>query len=134
MQSCCTYIGAWMHYCTAARFADFSIFMCRLRKYGHMSIFTIKKRDKMTTLPPPKIKKSSEDSLEKQVYQVVENLSDYIPIANDRNRLGFNLYKYMKGEGDKPEILVKTSKIKIKGINTEELAGRIKSELEKIKK
>jgi hypothetical protein len=93
-----------------------------------------KNRDKMTTLPPPKTKKFPEDSLEKQVYQVVENLSDYVPVVNDRNRLGFNLYKYMKGEGDKPEIIVKTSKIKVKGINLEELAGKIKSELEKIKK
>jgi len=88
----------------------------------------------MTTLPPPKTKKFPEESLEKQVYQIVENLSDYVPVTNDRNRLGFNLYKYMKGEGDKPEIIVKTSKIKVKGISLEELAGKIKSELEKIKK
>jgi hypothetical protein len=88
----------------------------------------------MTTLPPPKTKKFPEDSLEKQVYQVVENLSDFVPVVNDRNRLGFNLYKYMKGEGDKPEIIVKTSKIKVKGISLEELAGKIKSELERIKK
>ena len=88
----------------------------------------------MSTLPPPKTKKFPEDSLEKQVYQIVESLNDYIPVTNDRNRLGFNLYKYMKGEGDSPEILVKTSKIKVKGISLEELAGKIKSELEKIKK
>ena len=87
----------------------------------------------MSTLPSPKTKKFPENSLEKQVYQIVESLSDYIPITNDRNRLGFNLYKYMKGEGDSPEILVKTSKIKVKGISLEELAGRIKNELEKIK-
>ena len=88
----------------------------------------------MSTLPPPKTEKFPEGSLEKQVYQIVESLSDYIPVTNDRNRLGFNLYKYMKGEGDSPEILVKTSKIKVKGISLEELAGKIKSELEKIKK
>jgi hypothetical protein len=88
----------------------------------------------MTTLPPPKTKNFPEDSLEKQVYQVVENLSDYIPVMNDRNRLGFGLYKYMKGEGDKPEILVKTSKIKIKGIELAELTARINSDLKKIKK
>jgi hypothetical protein len=87
----------------------------------------------MTTLPPPKTEKFPEDSLEKQVYKIVEGLSDYIPITNDRNRLGFNLYKYMKGEGDKPEIILKNSKIKIKGINLDGLEGKIKIELEKIK-
>ena len=88
----------------------------------------------MSTLPPPKTKKFPEDSLEKRVYQIVEGLSEYVPIMNDRNRLGFNLYKYMQGEGDSPDILVKTSKIKVKGISLEELAEKIKNELEKIKR
>jgi hypothetical protein len=57
-----------------------------------------------------------------------------IPIVNDRNRLGFNLYKYMKGEGDKPEILVKSTKIKIIGITKEELARKLSEALTKIEK
>ncbi len=86
----------------------------------------------MTTLTPPSTNKFPDDSLESKVYNVVEKFNDYIPIVNDRNRLGFNLYKYMKGEGDSPEILVKTSKLKIEGISPEELAKKIKEELEKI--
>ncbi|MFO7447580.1 MAG: hypothetical protein R6W90_14510 [Ignavibacteriaceae bacterium] len=88
----------------------------------------------MGTLPPPATQNFPEDSLEKQVYSIVENLSEYIPILNDRNRLGFSLYKYVKGEGDHPNILVKATKIKIEGVSPEELAAKITTEIEKIKK
>jgi len=87
----------------------------------------------MSTLPPPSVKKSSEDSLESKVYTIVEGLKDYIPVMNDRNRLGFGLYKYMKGEGDKPEILVKTSKLNVKNISLDELAQKINSALSGLK-
>ncbi len=87
----------------------------------------------MTTLPPPSTKNFPEDSLEKKVYNIVESLSEYLPILNDRNRLGFSLYKYLKGEGDNPEILVKSTKIKVTGITEEELANKIKNEISKIK-
>ncbi|OGV23446.1 MAG: hypothetical protein A3J84_04565, partial [Ignavibacteria bacterium RIFOXYA2_FULL_37_17] len=79
------------------------------------------------------VKKSSEDSLESKVYTIVEGLKDYIPVMNDRNRLGFGLYKYMKGEGDKPEILVKTSKLNVKNISLDELAQKINSALSGLK-
>lgn len=87
----------------------------------------------MGTLPPPKTKKFPDDSLEKQVYNIVEQYHEYIPIMNDRNRLGFSLYKYVKGEGDDPTTLIKSTKIKIEGIKEEELAGKISSEIEKLK-
>ena len=87
----------------------------------------------MTTLPPPSTKNFPEDSLEKKVYNIVESLSEFLPILNDRNRLGFSLYKYLKGEGDSPEILVKSSKIKVTGITEDELASKINSEISKIK-
>ena len=87
----------------------------------------------MSTLPPPSVKKSSGDSLESKVYTIVESLKDYIPVMNDRNRLGFGLYKFMKGEGDKPEILVKTSKLNVTGITLDELAKKIDAELSKLK-
>lgn len=87
----------------------------------------------MSTLPPPSIEPSPEDSLESKAYEIVEKLSQYIPIPNDRNRLGFNLYKYLKGEGDNPEIVVQNAKLKIEGITSPELADKIKAELEKIK-
>ncbi len=87
----------------------------------------------MSTLPPPSVKKSSDDSLESKVYTIVESLKDYIPVMNDRNRLGFGLYKYMKGEGDKPEILVKTSKLNVQNISLDELAEKINVALSKLK-
>jgi hypothetical protein len=87
----------------------------------------------MTSLTPPEVKKSPEDSLEKKVYNVVEGLNEYLPIVNDRNRLGFALYKYVMGEGDNPVTTVKAAKVKIQGISLEELAKKITLELEKIK-
>jgi hypothetical protein len=87
----------------------------------------------MSTLPPPSVKKSSDDSLESKVYTLVESLKDYIPVMNDRNRLGFGLYKYLKGDGDKPEILVKTSKLNVKDISLDKLAEKINAELSKLK-
>ncbi|MHB8580176.1 MAG: hypothetical protein ACYDA4_09995 [Ignavibacteriaceae bacterium] len=87
----------------------------------------------MTSLPPPPTKNFSDDSLEKKVYNIVENLSEYIPIMNDRNRLGFSLYKFMIGEGDRPEILVKSSKIHVVGISLEDLAAKISDEIKNLK-
>jgi hypothetical protein len=88
----------------------------------------------MTTLPPPATRYFPGNSLEKQCYNIAEMFIENIPIVNDRNRLGFNLYKYMKGEGDKPEILVKSTKIKIIGITKEELARKLSEALTKIEK
>jgi hypothetical protein len=87
----------------------------------------------MTSIPSPEVKKSPDDSIEKKVYDVVEGLSEYLPIVNDRNRLGFALYKYVMGEGDNPVITVKTAKVKIQGIGLEELADKIAVDIEKIK-
>ena len=87
----------------------------------------------MTTLPPPATKVFPESSIEKKCYNIVEMFKENIPIMNDRNRLGYNLYKFMTGEGDSPEILVKSTKIKIGGMTKEELAKRLTEELGKIK-
>lgn len=88
----------------------------------------------MTTLPPPAVKKFPESSLEKQCYNITEMFKENIPIMNDRNRLGYCLYKYMTGEGDAPEVLVSSTKIKIEGIAKPELAKKLADELTKIKK
>lgn len=88
----------------------------------------------MTTLPPPATKQFPEDSIEKKVYEIVESFSKHLPIMNDRNRLAFSLYKYVKGEGDHPAILVNSTKVKIEGITAEELASKLAAEIEKIKK
>jgi hypothetical protein len=85
----------------------------------------------MTTLPPPKTNFFPEDSLEKKCYNIAESFSEYIPVMNDRNRLGYNLYKFMKGEGDAPEIIVKNAKLKIEGITHDELAKKISEALNK---
>jgi len=88
----------------------------------------------MTSLPPPKVSYFPDSSLEKQCYNIAEKYVENIPIMNDRNRLGYNLYKYMSGEGDAPEILVHSTKIKIVGITAKELAGKISTDLAEIKK
>jgi hypothetical protein len=87
----------------------------------------------MSTLPPPKVKKAPEDSLESKVYTMVETFKEYIPTPNDRNRLSYCLFKYLNGEGDAPKILLKTSKINYEGISKEELAKKLDEELNKIK-
>ena len=87
----------------------------------------------MSTLPPPSVNPAPENSLEKKVYDLVENLKEFLPVANDRNRLGFNLYKYMKGEGDEPETMLLNAKAKIEGISQKELAKKMQAELDKIK-
>ena len=87
----------------------------------------------MTTLPPSNVREFPEDSLEKKVYKIADSFEQYIPITNDRNRLGYNLYKFMTGEGDAPEIIVRNAKLNIQNISFEELAKKITQELEKIK-
>lgn len=87
----------------------------------------------MTTLPPPATNNFPDNSLEKQVYNIVEKYAENIPIPNDRNRLGFNLYRFMTGEGDPPEVCVKTSKLKLEGLTEKELAAKLSEELKKIK-
>jgi hypothetical protein len=86
----------------------------------------------MSTLPPPKTREFSESSMEKKAYNLVKQFAEYLPIANDRNRLGFGLYKYLEGEGDPPMVLLKSSKLNIEGITLDELAKKLSSELEKL--
>ena len=87
----------------------------------------------MTSLPPPKTNNFPDDSLEKQVYNIVDKYSENIPVPNDRNRLGFNLYRFMTGEGDPPEVCIKAAKIKVEGLTEKELAAKLSEELNKIK-
>ena len=87
----------------------------------------------MATLPPPATKQFPDESLEKKVYKVVNKFREFIPIENDRNRLGFSLYKYVIGEGDEPSILIKSTKVKVEGISLQELAKNITVEIDKIK-
>ena len=86
----------------------------------------------MTTLPPPSTNEFPEGSLEKKAYNIVEKYSEHIPIMNDRNRLGFNLYRYLTGEGDPPQVSVKSSKLKLVGITEKELAEKLSKDLKEI--
>ncbi|MDR3668060.1 MAG: hypothetical protein P4L35_14560 [Ignavibacteriaceae bacterium] len=87
----------------------------------------------MGTLPPPATKHFPDDSTEKKVYKVVDKFREYLPIENDRNRLGFALFKYITGEGDEPGITLKSTKVKIEGISTQELANKLTIEINIIK-
>lgn len=88
----------------------------------------------MTTLPPPGVKEFPADSLEKKIYGIVESFAEFMPVQNDRYRLGYCLFKYMNGEGDEPKIALKSAKIKVEGITVTELAEKINSELNKIER
>lgn len=87
----------------------------------------------MTTLAAPLTKKYPDNSLEKKSYDIADRFKDNLPIMNDRNRLGFNIYRYLKGEGDTPEVIVKTARFTLNGITKEELAKKLNEEIEKVK-
>jgi len=87
----------------------------------------------MGTLPPPATKSFPEDSLEKRIYNLVDKFREFLPIENDRNRLGFALFKYVTNEGDEPSITLKSTKVKIEGISLQEFAKKITIEIDKIK-
>jgi hypothetical protein len=86
----------------------------------------------MTTLPPPNTREFSESTREKKAYNLVEKFAEYLPIANDRNRLGYGLFKYLEGEGDPPAVLLRSSKLKIEGITIDELAKKLSAGLENL--
>jgi hypothetical protein len=86
----------------------------------------------MTTLNPPGTIKFPESTLEKKVYNIVEQFAEYIPVTNDKNRLGYCLFKFMKGEGDAPKVALRSAKIKVVGIPVDELANKIDAELKNI--
>ena len=88
----------------------------------------------MSTLPSPATNEFASSTIEKQVYTLTENLKEYLPIMNDRNRLGYALYKFMTGQGDEPLISVKSAKLKIVGISEVELAKKIEDGLKGIPK
>ena len=56
-----------------------------------------------------------------------------MPIENDRYRLGYGLFKYLNGEGDAPEVLLQSAKIRFEGIEYSDLAKKLSDGLKKIK-
>jgi hypothetical protein len=87
----------------------------------------------MSTKPAGPVKLFPEDSVEKKTYNLVESLKEYLPINNDRNRLAYGLFKYLNGEGDSPNVLLKSTKVQIQGISLTELADKISDALKNIK-
>ena len=87
----------------------------------------------MSSLTPDGTISQPEESIEKKIYNIVNNLNEYLPVTNDRNRLGFDLYKFVIGEGDEPLFTIKNSKVQVQGISIEELAKRISAEIAKVK-
>ncbi len=88
----------------------------------------------MSTLPSPATKEFAASTIEKQVYTLTESLQEFLPIMNDRNRLGYALYKFITGEGDEPLITVKSAKLKIVGLTETELAKKIEARLKDVQK
>jgi hypothetical protein len=88
----------------------------------------------MTSLPPAPVKPFPETSIEKKAYSIAESLAEYLPIMNDRNRLGFNLYRHLKGEGDDIQTIVRTNKFTIEKISKEELIQLIEQKVEEVRK
>jgi hypothetical protein len=87
----------------------------------------------MTTLPGPKTVDFPENSLEKQVYSVAEDLKEYLPVPNDRNRLGYMLFKFFNKQGDGPEIIIKSGKFTIEGISRDNLISLLAEKIKSVK-
>lgn len=87
----------------------------------------------MTTLAAPSTKQYPDNSLEKKAYAIAEKFKDNMPLMNDRNRLGFNIYRYLKGEGDTPEVIVRTARFTLNGITKDDLAAKLNDEIAKLK-
>lgn len=88
----------------------------------------------MTSLPPATVKPFPENSIEKKAYSIAESLAEFLPIMNDRNRLGFNLYRHLRGEGDDIRTIVITNKFTIENISREDLISLIEEKVEAVKK
>lgn len=88
----------------------------------------------MSTLAPAAVKKFSDDTLEKKVYNAVDELAEFLPIQNDRYRLGYNVYKQLIGEGDTTEIIVRSNRFSVNGISKQDLVKLIKQKIAAIKK
>jgi hypothetical protein len=78
----------------------------------------------MTTKAPAKIKDADSSDPLKKIYTVVEELTDVIPITNDRYRLAFNLHKFYVGEAASIDEAVKTTKVDT-SLDLEDLIKRV---------
>jgi predicted transcriptional regulator YheO len=52
----------------------------------------------MTTKPPAEINYSDPEKLIKKIYNAIDELADFIPLPNDRNRVSFCINMYFNNE------------------------------------
>jgi predicted metallo-beta-lactamase superfamily hydrolase len=52
----------------------------------------------MTTKPASEIKEFSDDEPIKKIYTAIDELKEFIPHGNERNRLGYTINLYFEGE------------------------------------
>ncbi len=86
----------------------------------------------MTSLPSAPVQPFPENSIEKIAYSIAESLREYLPVMNDRNRLGFNLYRLLRGEGDDVPTIIRTNKFTIENISKEELINLIEQKIKEV--
>jgi hypothetical protein len=87
----------------------------------------------MTTLASSKVEPADDSTIEKQIYSIVDRYKEFLPVDNDRYRLAYTLVKFINGEGDAPEIAVKTNKLTFNGITAKELAEKLTEDLQSVK-
>jgi len=87
----------------------------------------------MTTLPESPVQKAPADALESKIYGLVERYKEKIPVASDRYRLAFSLYRNTIELGDDPYTVVKTNKLTLEGITEKELGEKLAEDLKDIK-
>lgn len=80
----------------------------------------------MTTKPPSPIKPASDQALEKVAYASVKNIPTVEP--HDQDRLGFNVWRYLKYRIDPLEIAVRSAGARLL-ISEEEAVQKIRENL-----
>lgn len=79
----------------------------------------------MSTLASSPVQEFPDSSTEKKAYTIAESLANFIPVSNDRNRLGFQLYRHLTGTGETLDIAIRTAKLTLRGISEEQLIHKV---------
>jgi hypothetical protein len=80
----------------------------------------------MTTKPPSSVHAASEKALEKAAYASVRNIPTVEP--HDQDRLGFNVWRFLKFKADPLEIAVRSAGARLL-ISEEEAVRKIQENL-----
>mgnify|MGYP001292013270 CR=1 FL=1 len=79
----------------------------------------------MSTLASSPVQEFPDTSTEKKAYNIAESFASYIPVPNDRYRLGFQLYRHLSGDGETIPVAIKTARLTLKGITEEQLISQV---------